>query len=92
MSTNPYAQYTGSGDCDGSVQHNAVPASKVPAFVTLLNGLALRLGSVNKACNVIKVPITRWNQIAAGDLPLTDLIARRILAAHKAHKHLKPKR
>lgn len=92
MSSNPYYVPTGSGTSDGSVQHNAVPTSKVPHFVTLVNGLALRLGSVNKACNLIKVPVTRWQRIADGEVALTDLIARRILAAHKAHKHLKPKR
>lgn len=93
MSSNPYASGRGShhlgGACDGSTQHNTIPKGpQTESFIKLFRALEKVVGSFNRACNLIKVPSSRMKEYVEGNLPLTPLIGKRILAQYRAHKHL----
>lgn len=66
--------------------YSTVHKDKVPAFLKLLDGVANKFGSMNKACKYVGISMPSIISVRNGTNNLSYDVARKILAAHKKLK------
>lgn len=66
--------------------YDIVAKDKVPAFISLMDSMSERLGSMRAVCEFAGVHQSRWVYVARGEKNLSIDMAKKILEAHKKLK------